>query len=130
MPFVQIMQKSVILNLFIKFKKSDLKPMQNKKSASDIEYLLNADFNILELQNGLETFMKGNSAGHNGILPEFLINLGDSAQLTLQQFINQTWRNGVPSAWRKALIILNLKPHKPADNLRQLPANFFNRLTL
>ncbi|GFQ86799.1 uncharacterized protein TNCT_342001 [Trichonephila clavata] len=61
--------------------------------------------------------MKGKSASPDGIIPGYLINLGDSAKMTLLAFINQTWKNGLPSAWRKAIIVPILKPNKPAENI-------------
>ncbi|GFQ96443.1 uncharacterized protein TNCT_89181, partial [Trichonephila clavata] len=64
-----------------KILKSDLKPQQNNNSA-DFQQLFNDDFNLEELINGISTLVKGKSAGPDGILPEFLINLGDSAIMT------------------------------------------------
>ncbi|GFQ67416.1 hypothetical protein TNCT_659791 [Trichonephila clavata] len=81
----------------LKILKNDLKPQQNNNSA-DFQQLFNEDFNLEELRNGISTLVKGKSAGPDGILPEFLINLGDSAKMTLLAFINQTWENGLPSA--------------------------------
>ncbi|GFQ86914.1 uncharacterized protein TNCT_250481, partial [Trichonephila clavata] len=99
-----------------KILKSDLKPQQNNNSA-DFQQLLNDDFNLEELRNGISTLVKGKSAGPDGILPEFLINLGNSAKMTLLAFINQTWKNGLKSACRKAIIVPILKPNKPAENI-------------
>ncbi|GFQ70678.1 hypothetical protein TNCT_164301 [Trichonephila clavata] len=61
-----------------KILKSDLKPQQNNNSA-DFQQLFNDDFNLEELRNGITTLVKAKSAGPDGILPEFLINLGDFA---------------------------------------------------
>ncbi|GFR22795.1 hypothetical protein TNCT_441311 [Trichonephila clavata] len=96
--------------------KSDLKSQQNNNS-SDFQQLFNDVFNLEELGNGINTLVKGKSASPDGILPKFLINLGDSAKTTLFAFINQNWRNSLESAWRKDIIIPILKHDKPAENI-------------
>ncbi|GFR26034.1 uncharacterized protein TNCT_189271 [Trichonephila clavata] len=102
----------------IKILKSDLKPQQYSNS-SDFQQLFNDDFHLEELSYicGFSTLMKGKSAGPDGILPEFLKNLRDSAKITLLAFINQNWKNGLPSAWRKAIIVPILKPNEPAESI-------------
>ncbi|GFY33795.1 hypothetical protein TNCV_4595071 [Trichonephila clavipes] len=56
--------------------KSDLKLHQNNNS-SYFQQLFNDEFNLEDLRNGISTLAKNKSAGPDGILPEFLINLGD-----------------------------------------------------
>ncbi|GFR28287.1 hypothetical protein TNCT_376831 [Trichonephila clavata] len=83
-PLAGTMQGLATSDLILK---SDLKPQQNN-SSTDFQQLFNDDFNLEELRNGISTLVKGKSAGPDGILPELLINLGDSAKMTLLAFIN------------------------------------------
>ena len=58
-------------------------------------------FTISELDLALSKTKTKKAAGPDGILPEFLINLGREAKKTLLAMINLTWQKHVPQQWRK-----------------------------
>ncbi|GFT59263.1 putative RNA-directed DNA polymerase from transposon BS [Trichonephila clavipes] len=78
--------------------------------------LFSAPFSDEEFQRALQKLSRGKSAGPNGILLEFILELGSKAKQTILLFINKTWGGSFPSYWRKAGVLLILKPKKdPTD---------------
>ncbi|GFU97523.1 uncharacterized protein TNCV_31981, partial [Trichonephila clavipes] len=78
--------------------------------------LCSALFSDEEFQRALQKLSRGKSAGPDGILPEFILELGSKAKQTILLFINKTWGGSFPSYWRKADVLPILKPKKdPTD---------------
>ncbi|GFS44901.1 probable RNA-directed DNA polymerase from transposon BS [Trichonephila inaurata madagascariensis] len=78
--------------------------------------LFSAPFSDEEFQRALQKLSRGKSAGPEGILPEFILELGSKAKQTILLFINKTWGGSFPSYWRKADVLPILKPKKdPTD---------------
>ncbi|GFU67007.1 protein SMG5 [Trichonephila clavipes] len=78
--------------------------------------LLSAPLSDEEFQRALQKLSRGKSAGPDGILPEFILELGSKAKQAILLFINKTWGGSFPSYWRKADVLPILKPKKdPTD---------------
>lgn len=73
-----------------------------------------APFVASEMNCALKSMSNGKSAGPDKTLPEFLKNLGNQAKGVLLKFLNKTWKDQIPSQWRKATILPFLKKGKDA----------------
>nr|XP_024215171.1 uncharacterized protein LOC112210333 [Halyomorpha halys] len=85
----------------------------------DNSMLFCSPFSKLELDVALSKLKMGKSAGPDGLLPEFLKNLGEKAKDILLRFINFTWKSHVPAQWKKAEVLPILKNGKPADDINR-----------
>ncbi|GFW03482.1 hypothetical protein TNCV_3019941 [Trichonephila clavipes] len=59
--------------------------------------LFSAPFSDEEFQRALQKLSRGKSAGSDGILPEFILELGSKAKQTILLFINKTRGGSFPS---------------------------------
>lgn len=80
------------------------------------EEIFNDDFTIHELQWALNSLKSKKSPGCDMIFAEFLKNLGPVAQHTLCTLFNKSWNEGVPAAWKKAIVVPILKPKKSGNS--------------
>ncbi|XP_066903817.1 uncharacterized protein [Halyomorpha halys] len=79
-----------------KIKKQDL--IENSGCLNlDNSKLFCSPFSKLVLEVALSKPKMGKSAGPDGVLPEFLKNLGEKAKDILLRFINFTWKSHVPA---------------------------------
>ncbi|GFT46977.1 putative RNA-directed DNA polymerase from transposon BS [Trichonephila clavipes] len=73
-------------------------------------------FSDEEFQRALQKLSRGKSAAPDGILPEFILELGSKGKQTILLFINKTLGGSFPIYWRKADVLPILKPKKdPTD---------------
>jgi hypothetical protein len=78
----------------------------------ELDDIFNSPFSDWELKCGIKQLPLRKSAGPDGILPEFLVHLGNNAMKALLRLINLTWTTGIPSEWRKGEILPILKAGK------------------
>lgn len=84
-------------------------------------------FSMEELQTATESIRLDKSPGTDGIFSEFILNIDFNAMIVLLLFFNFVLFNGIPSIWRKALIIPILKPEKVANELKSYRPKFILR---
>ncbi|GFW24687.1 uncharacterized protein LOC103524116 [Trichonephila clavipes] len=80
--------------------------------------LFSAPFSDEEFQRVLQKLSRGKSARPDGILPEFILELGSKAKQTIFLFINKTWGGSFPSYWRKADVLPILRPKKDLTDIQ------------
>ncbi|KAL4104035.1 hypothetical protein QTP88_019348 [Uroleucon formosanum] len=77
------------------------------------------DFIEEEVHLALKNVKNGKAAGVDGILPEFIKNLGPRSRLWLARFFTSVANKGtLPKAWREAKVVAILKPNKPGNDPR------------
>lgn len=77
------------------------------------------DFIEEEVHLALKNVKNGKAAGVDGILPEFIKNLGPRSRLWLARFFTSVANKGtLPKAWREAKVVAILKPNKPGNDSR------------
>jgi hypothetical protein len=117
---------SDIANLL--FRTSNIKPQKSEKieARKELSELLNLceekmalmkDFTGEEVLNALKSVKNGKAAGTDGVLPEFLKNLGPrSINWIATLATNIVNSNNIPNTWRESKVIAILKPNKePTD---------------
>lgn len=75
------------------------------------------DITIDEINLALKDTKNGKAAGEDGILPEFIKNLGLKGRTWIAKLstsVLHTYK--IPIEWRKAKVIAILKPNKAGDN--------------
>jgi ribonuclease HI len=73
-------------------------------------------FKMCELKRALKDIKTGKAAGEDGVTNNMLKNLGQRAKECLLDTINSAWITyGIPSTWKKAVIIAILKKGKLAS---------------
>ncbi|GFY59369.1 putative RNA-directed DNA polymerase from transposon BS [Trichonephila inaurata madagascariensis] len=117
-----------IAKIFLKFyiKVSNFRPRRQirKREINSLrvnqkwDRLFSAPFSDEELQRALQKLSSEKSAGPNGILPEFILELGSKAKQTILLLINKTWGVSFPSYWRKAVVLPILKPKKDPTGIQ------------
>ncbi|GFS35929.1 putative RNA-directed DNA polymerase from transposon BS [Trichonephila inaurata madagascariensis] len=108
--------------IFLKFyrKVSNFRPKSQIRKREINSNHVNQEWDRLfsgeEFQRALQKLSRRKSAGPDGILPEFILELGSKAKQTILLFINKTWGGSFPSYWRKADVLPILKPKRdPTD---------------
>jgi len=112
------------------FKTSNIKPTKQMIIKIKNEYkneldnceessaLMN-DFIEEEVHLALKNVKNGKAAGVDGILPEFIKNLGPRSRFWLARFFTSVANKGtLPKAWREAKVVAILKPNKPGNDPR------------
>ena len=91
--------------------------IKNQKNTTSTQNMFNEPFTLAEMKQALRILKNGKSPGPDNIHTEFLKNLGNSAQQTLLTIFNKIWttKNGIPTIWKKAIIIPVKKKDKPAQ---------------
>lgn len=74
-------------------------------------------FTFEEFDEAIKTMHEEKAPGPDGIFFEFVSHLDIKAALVLLTFFNFVLKYGIPSIWRKAIIIPILKTEKPPDRL-------------
>jgi hypothetical protein len=76
------------------------------------------DFSMEELVSSLKVGKAKGAEGPDGLVPQFLKNLGEVARSFMLDTFNKSWKEGVcPQSWRDAVIVPILKPGKPQGQL-------------
>lgn len=76
---------------------------------------LSRPFTVEEVNTALKMTKPNKAAGEDGILPEFLLNLGTMARLWIAKFATYILNSSkIPPEWTKSKIIALLKPSRPA----------------
>lgn len=80
--------------------------------------LISDPFTFDELQDSAKMMDENKSPGPDGIFFEFISHLDIDAIMIILAFFNFVLLFGIPSIWRKAIIIPILKPEKSADEIK------------
>jgi|UniRef100_A0A2S2QM65 hypothetical protein len=75
------------------------------------------DFGVEEVEAALRLLKNGKAAGEDGILPEFLKNMGIKGKFWLSRLFSSVKNNNtLPEQWWEAKVVAILKPGKPDDD--------------
>jgi hypothetical protein len=83
------------------------------------ERLFSENVTIEELEEAMNKTKTKKQAGPDKIVPEFIKHLGPLMKKKLLEFYNNVWEGNysIPADWKKAVVILILKPSKPAEEI-------------
>jgi hypothetical protein len=110
------------------FRTSNIKPTKIRKRSlrEDLATRLNEcpdshpitnEVTTEEVTRAIGRLKCGKAAGMDGILPEFIKNLGEQACRWIADFFSQTLLTGnIPKSWRETKVIAVLKPGKTAQD--------------
>jgi len=75
------------------------------------------NFSEEELKEVIRNTKTKKQPGSDNIFPEFIHNLGPKATKILITIYNKLWnsKDNLPDEWKKVIIVLILKPGKPAN---------------